>query len=297
MNDNLNAPEDEKFSEDPEENLRMENEFLQMKLSAETGAVFGGERSDLPPEIMNEWLKNVAAFEKNYVEGKDQSVREILGNPVFRKESLLDDASLDSEYERLMNELEEHGIHIDFARERDKRFKYRFITEELFDHETSLIQVKRMFTCFSYEEFHPDHALEIEGKTRDFLNAFLERRVRESCDSLLAEDHVLPEGRTISREQLYKIFDSMYEAMPEFKNASFVIDKIDFELNGEKEDITGMGYSEGTIIYEPIFKDGKRGRFEGPFKIYFGMQWDWWTIYFFYLIGFNMLPEKDTTSE
>ncbi|HEY5368676.1 MAG TPA: hypothetical protein VIJ75_06765 [Hanamia sp.] len=64
MNEENNLPEEEKFSDDPEENLRLQNDFLEMKMMAESGAWFGGE-GGLPPEIENQFLKNVMEFEKS----------------------------------------------------------------------------------------------------------------------------------------------------------------------------------------------------------------------------------------
>lgn len=56
MNEENNFPEEEKFSYDPEENLCMQNDFLKMKMMAESGAWFGGE-GGLPPDIENQFLK------------------------------------------------------------------------------------------------------------------------------------------------------------------------------------------------------------------------------------------------
>ena len=51
------------FTNDPEEDLRMENELLKLKMQAERGGVFvGGE--DIPPEIENDWLQNILRFEE-----------------------------------------------------------------------------------------------------------------------------------------------------------------------------------------------------------------------------------------
>lgn len=62
MNKNSNLSEEEKFSDNSMENLRMQNEFLKMKMIAELGAVFvGGE--GLSPEIENKFLNNVLEFE------------------------------------------------------------------------------------------------------------------------------------------------------------------------------------------------------------------------------------------
>lgn len=296
MDEDQDLPE--KFSDDPEENLRLENEYLKMKLSAETGAVFGGDASDLPPEIINEWLKNVAAFEKNYAEGKEVLIRELLGNPDFKEENLMSDEEFDEAYDRLLSLMEEKNIQVNFIRERDDRFKYNFITKELFDESTNLVPVAGMVTNFIYEEFHPDHEMDIQNKTHDFFAAFFERRMVESGKFFLADQHILPDGQVLPREQILARFESMYEVVPEFENTSFEIEKIDFELKEEEEsEIAGMGYSEGNVQYEMIFRDGTRKKIDGPFKIYFGMQWDWWTIYFFYLAGFNMRPPKEEKSQ
>jgi hypothetical protein len=55
MEQDEELPQDEKFSENPEENLRMQNDFLKMKMMAELGAFFGGE-SNLPSDVENQFL-------------------------------------------------------------------------------------------------------------------------------------------------------------------------------------------------------------------------------------------------
>lgn len=81
MNQEPELPEDEKFSDDPEENLRLENDFLKMKMMAESGGFFGGNKDlDLPPEIENQFLKNVIEFEKAYAKAKSQKIVDLLAN-------------------------------------------------------------------------------------------------------------------------------------------------------------------------------------------------------------------------
>ena len=62
MNINNELPDEEKFSDDPEENLHLQNEFLKLKMMAESGAYFGGS-GNLPPEIENQFLNNIIEFE------------------------------------------------------------------------------------------------------------------------------------------------------------------------------------------------------------------------------------------
>ena len=52
-------PEEEKFIDDPEENLRLENEFLKMKMMAESRGIFGGNIDNGIPVVGNQFLKNV----------------------------------------------------------------------------------------------------------------------------------------------------------------------------------------------------------------------------------------------
>ena len=91
-----------------------------------------------------------------------------------------------------------------------------------------------------------------------------------------------------------KQFLAAYDFFMEFENTSFTIEKIDFELNEETEDgQQGMGFSEGEIKYDIIFKGGEIKKINGPFKIYFSLQWDCWDICFFYLPGFNYHLKKN----
>ena len=171
MSQENELPEDENFSDDPEENLRMQNDFLKMKMMAESGAIFGGD-ADLPAEIENQFLKNILEFEKVNADSKPVRIFEILGKPFFDDEKNLNATQFRTQFTRLMDLLNDYSINIHFTKERDDRFKYNFITKELFNHETSFLPVKGMVTYFSYEEFHPDHKQEITDITNHFLNDF-----------------------------------------------------------------------------------------------------------------------------
>ena len=60
--------------------------------------------------------------------------------------------------------LAQKNIVVEFTKPRNARFKYRFITEELFEHEMDDVHVKGMFTHFTYEEFHPNHDYDLRYK-------------------------------------------------------------------------------------------------------------------------------------
>jgi hypothetical protein len=257
-------PEDEKFSDDPEENLRMQNDFLKMKMLAESGA---------------------------NTDAKASGIFEILGKPFFEEEQNLNDDQFETEFKKLQELLLKSGINVDFNRERNDRFKYNFITKELFQHDPTFEPVKGMSTYFLYEEFHPDHKLDMIDQTHDFLNDFFERKL-SSESYYLSHQIIEPDGKIIPSQEIIKRFQTMYEAIPEFENTSFSLENQDFELNESETGITGMGFTEGTIHYNFIFTDGERKKINGPFKIFFSREYDCWNICFFYLAGFNLHPHK-----
>ena len=283
--------EEEKFSDDPEENLRMQNDFLKMKMMAESGAFFGGE-GGLPPEIENLFLKNVMEFEKMNADSKPIKIFDFLNKPVFEDEKDLDEEKFKIEFKRLQALLEENSINISFTRERDNRFKYDFITKEIFEHETPFIPVNGMTTYLSYEEFHPDHEVEITEITNQFLDDFFERTLNVDTDYI--NDQIIePDGNILSREQLINRFHSLYEAAIEFENTSFQLEDLKFELKEPGKEPSAMGFSEGWIRYDMIFSDGSRNKIDGPFKIYFTREFDYWSICFFYLAGYNLQLKEE----
>lgn len=180
-------------------------------------------------------------FEKANAESKSETIFQILGRPGFEDEKNLDEGKFKIQFSRLQKLLKKHNINVEFERERDNRFKYNFITKELFEHQTSFMPVKGMATYFSYEEFHPDHELEIADKTKSFLNDFFERDL--DADTYYINNELIePDGNILPKEELMKRFQSLYEVATKFENISFNIESIEFELKDENE--TGMGLAK-----------------------------------------------------
>lgn len=146
---------------DNEEQLKAENEFIKMKLMLERGAQFGtiGEGSELSSQIENDFLNYITEFEKQAENPGVTTVYDRLGKPAhFKAITEIPDDRIEQVWIELSGHMEKHGISLDVCSPNiSTRELYRFVTEELFQHEMSLVNIPGMMFCFIYDEFHPDH--------------------------------------------------------------------------------------------------------------------------------------------
>lgn len=141
------------------EQLKAENDFLKMKLMLERGAKFEQtDNEELPPEVENEFLKNIMEFEKQYEHCKPIKVFDKLGQPKhFKAANEIPDTEIEKAWKELRSFLGKHGIHLDACSPNiNSRELYRFTIEELFEHEMDDMNVPGISICFIYDEFHPD---------------------------------------------------------------------------------------------------------------------------------------------
>ncbi|MCU0337604.1 MAG: hypothetical protein MUF12_07040 [Sediminibacterium sp.] len=87
----------EKFSDDAEEQLRIENEILRLKLKAELGGEIEGidGTEGLPPEIENLFLKNILSFEHQYEKVEITTLYQIIHEPEYKKVASISDDEMD----------------------------------------------------------------------------------------------------------------------------------------------------------------------------------------------------------
>ena len=269
------------LSEDPEENLRMENELLRLKLKAE----FGGESgnvTNINPEIENEFLKHVLEFEHNFAHSKPAKVYDLLGKPVFKKSDELNDDLLEQALEQITDLLAEKNMEVYFGDGYDSRTKYHFITEELFDHETTFPPMPGMITHFDYEEFHPNHKKDIERRALEFLSAWFERSLNEKSWELSGH-FMLPDRKILSKSEVAIQLNRIFEAYTTFTDEKHIVKDIGFQLQGD----TGLGYAEGMVKYNAVLENGDVIPIAGPFKLYMELQGGWWSIFHIIFPGFE----------
>lgn len=273
--------EDEKFSDDPEEQLRIENDILKLKIQAELGGDFEGE-ANLPPDVENTFLKNVLEFEHKQANAPLKTLFEILDRPFYIPQNELNDEEITSSLEDIESLMVKKGIVVDYATEYPARIKYQFITEELFSKEAADIDIPGMTMHYIYEEFHPNHTLDIESLTESFFNKWINKSFDEQSVEL-AHDMILEDGSLLPSNDLIANMRLIFDSYDQFKNASYSVDTISYEMH---EGGTGLGFSEGVVEYIAVLESGEEQLYKGDFKLL--MQYDGvWSIFFFHWPGFN----------
>src|ERR1043166_1457696 len=91
--------EQQSFSNDPRQNLQIENELLKLKMQAERGAIFG-DMEELPPEIEAQFLKNVQQFEDSFDNAGEITIYDCLGRPACKKVNELKAGEVELELRR-----------------------------------------------------------------------------------------------------------------------------------------------------------------------------------------------------
>ncbi len=278
--------DDEKFSDDPEENIRLENEFLTIKLKAQYGDAFFMEtNADLPPEIENQFLKNIMAFEDANINKATSTVYETIGKPAYKPAEELVEGELSRELKRMNVLLQKHNLALDIC---DGPYPdltiYKFITEELFAHELEMNGIPGMTMNFIYEEFHLNHKAEITKCTHQFLKHWFTGNFDDYAIEL-SNDIIMFNGRQMSRGELIVKMQLFFNAFEQFIDDAYNIDKVVFEIKDETH--TGMGYAEGMLKYDALLEKGESIHYEGPYKLYMQMENNYWNIFYFVVPGFK----------
>lgn len=278
--------QDEKFSDDLQENLRIENEFLKIKLKAQYGDGFQmGTSEEMPPEIENQFLKSMMAFEDEYANAEYITVYERIGSPVYKPAGEMNKVELRFALAALTALIEKNDIALDIC---DGPYPdeiiYRFITDELFAIKVEKKPVAGMGSHFIYEEFHPNHKADIVKRTHTFLQNWFARKFNEYCTEL-SWHCITAEGNQLTREDIIGRMTIFFEAFRQFKNDGYNIDNISFELQEDTE--RGMGFTEGALKYDAEMDNGEIIHYEGPYKLYLQMEDNWWSIFYFVMPGFK----------
>ena len=243
--------------------LRQENEEKKKKIEEEFGSAHWSnpEENDLPPEIEGQFLDHIMAFEHVWKDAKQITLYEFLGNPAFRKVEELNEDEIHDELNRLFALMNENQVGLDTICEVSDKELYRFITEELFQQEMDDIHIPGMMSCFTYEEFHPNHAYDIERYSNEFIKSYLNK----------TEDYYLHEISTeASTQNWHRDFRDAFSSFDlnkfEIINLCFDLDSAEAQVDFECDFRAFVDNSMDTL------------RFNGKGKLLFVYQWDFWYV-------------------
>jgi hypothetical protein len=271
------------FSNDQEQNLRIENELLKIKLQAEHGAWFDEFGDDLPPELEAEFLRNVQLFEDSFDKGEEMSIYECIGKPEYKNVNGLTADEIDQEMERVLELLHSKNILLDVSGEYEPAIIYKFITDELFHEKIREINIPGFMHHFIYEEFHPDHKADMGRTAQKFLDHWFEKGFDENSFEL-AHQLLTEDGKIFSRDEVITKLHNCLNSYHKFSNIEFIGCDTRFEWNEEKG--IGLGHAEGMFRYDAELENRETLHFEGRFMLYMFNQDGFWQIFYFVFPGF-----------
>jgi len=137
---------------------------------------------------------------------------------------------------------------------------------------------------FIYEEFHPNHKMDIEKNAQEFLRHWFDKEFNEYCTEL-SNELVSADGKIFSGQQVVDVLNDCLDCYVSFSNSDYSVIDIAFQWN-EKEN-TGLGHAEGIVRYDALMESGETLNIEGPFKLYQSSENGHWHIFYFVMPGFR----------
>lgn len=279
-----NKEQEESFTNDPDQNLRIENEIIKLKMQAERGAFFGGNMEALPPGLEAEFLKNVQQFEDSFDKTSPVSIYECIGQPEFIKAEELKPEEVKVEISRIIEIMHSKNIILEVLGQYDLLVIYKFITEELFYEKIREVNLPGYIHNFIYEEFHPNHKIDISRTAQGFCNHWFENDFDE--DSIeLAGQLITAEGKIFSKQEVLEKLHNCLNSYQRFINIKFKGADTAFEW--DEMERKGIGHAEGMFSYDAEIESGETIHIEGPFKLYMTNETGLWEIFYFVFPGFS----------
>ncbi len=261
----------------PEEELRANNEIQALSLELTYGAKTHIS-DDAPPELISEWLKNVAAYEAQHQDVPKITVYDRIGRPAFATPDLLEAATLPGEMERLHKILEAHSLVVLQPDYVDDENFYQFMVTELFAHEIPDLNLPSMVTVIDYEEFHPNHHEIIRARASQFLLDLL--NLGRPYEGLWLSENLRDDTDTITKEAGLQIIQQFRDRYSEIKPIGFVPQEV---LNSEH----GTHLMFGVCWEGHPADGGKQERHEGLGVIQMGYEGKEWLVQGVQMPGFK----------
>lgn len=264
----------------PEDELHAENNLLKLKLGLEHGMQMS-EISTLSPEVENQWLKSVYAWEEAYKNAKRIKLYDYIGRPTFLKWDTLTSQQTKKELDRLHSIMENNGVQLSCICRYDDATIYKFITQELFEHEMDDMRVLGMTCHFTYEEFHPNHDHDIREHTTDFMKKLFRKQWNEEYDTITLTNKISFSGTTYDRKAISAIITTFQEAHSSLRLHKFDVNDVYIDADNVKANAVASLSAIGKM------KDGEKIRYLGTCSFKLEREYDYWQISEFAIPGFS----------
>jgi hypothetical protein len=262
-----------------DDDLQAENNLLKLKLTVEHGMQMDNSGS-LSPELENEWLKHVYAFEQQYKDAKPIKIYDYLGQPEFIKWDTLTQEETAKELQRIRSIMAANNVQVDCTCGCDDTVIYKFITEELFSHEIDDMRVPGMVCHFTYEEFHPNHDYDLRQQVSDFLNTIFERQWDRDYDEMALALKVTFSGRHHDRAAISAIITAFEDAHDSLEIVRLHITEVVINTHITMADVAASLSATGN-------RQGQRVLYEGRCSFHFVREDGYWYIDAFSVPGLS----------
>ncbi|HEX9006521.1 MAG TPA: hypothetical protein VF889_04465 [Bacteroidota bacterium] len=175
------------------------NAAKKREIEEKYGGTFHSSDPNLPPELEADWLRSIEEFERQFASAKQTTVRRYIGSPPVIPLAQIPPSELKRALGALLALLESHNVLVHFGRSVSDGEAYRFLTEELLDHEMDDIHIEGLTQNFLYEEFHPDDRHEAAKAAEFFLRGLFGGDPSLVADDIAAEGTVGVGGRGVDR--------------------------------------------------------------------------------------------------
>lgn len=263
-----------------EEELKAENALLKFKLGLEHGMKMN-EISELPADVENQWLKNVYAFEQQFKDAKRVTVYDYIGKPEFKKWDTLSHEEVPKELDKIELLLARHNLELDCICTYDKAVIYKFITEELFQHEMDDMRIPGMVYHFIYEEFHPNHDHDLRKDSEAFINTLFTRVWDPEFDTYKLADKVSFSRKEYNHVGISAIIKTFQEAHESFEVETFEVTAVAIESQLAHANV------RVNLVWSGKMKPNTIVRHHGPCVFRFVREHESWSLAEFSIPGFT----------
>ncbi len=248
------------YSEDSQNfYINEQNKKKKKELEEKYGMTSFNGNSEAPPEVMNNFLDYIQQFEENWEKAESKKIKEILGFPEFKKIEDIDPEFLNAEIDNVLKKYSEKNYFVDIIEKNDVKPEdfYKFLTEELMEHETDFMNISGMNTNFIYEEFHPNPKLNIKDCV-EYFHWGLKSKDKEQTLLWAAKENILLNNINYNRDDfahnLFELFpDNIEETKINYKEINTN------DLNAQIELIISFktGDKDRSEIYNIIYEFNK----------------------------------------